>query len=93
MALPVQLDLASALMRVLKNRLTSKERAHQVLLQVRASLTVKNIQPDGLFGYTKEVHLFPPEGTEWSEDRFDWEVRCPNPRGFANPLRYPFLSF
>jgi len=73
MALPVQLDLASALMRVLKNRLTSKERAHKVLLQVRTSLTVKDIQPDGLFGYTKEVHLFPPEGTEWSEDRFDWE--------------------
>ena len=62
MALPVQLDLASALMRVLKHRLTRNERAHQVVLQVRTSLTVKNIQPDGLFGYTKEVHLFPPEG-------------------------------
>jgi hypothetical protein len=73
MDLPVQLDLASALMRLLKNRCTSWESAHKVLMQVRTSLTVFKIQPDGLFGYTKEVHLFPPEGTECSQDRFDWE--------------------
>jgi hypothetical protein len=73
MALPVQLDLATALMRLINSRVTSTKRAHKVLYDLRASLTDKNIQPNGLFGYTKEVHLFPPEDTDTSEDRFDWE--------------------